>query len=131
MREYQFMKRISDILKIAVENGRGDGLGTVKDFLVGADGRIKYAILAHGGFLGVRDRLVPVPFGALVLKPEQNMFVLDIDRQAFEMAPNFDPGKMPAYTEAQWEEKVDRYFETYVISMTRPSAEEEGVRITH
>jgi hypothetical protein len=131
MREYQLMKRITDILKIAVQNGRGEGLGTVRDFLVGADGRIKYAILAHGGFLGVRDRLIPVPFDALVLKPERSMFLLDIDRQAFEMAPSFDPGKLPAYTEAEWEDNVDRYFETYVVSMTGRPAEEEGARITH
>lgn len=128
---YELMRRVTDILKIAVQNGHGEGLGAVRDFLVGPDGRIKYAVIAHGGFLGVRDRLIPVPFDALVLKPEKNIFVLNLDKQALEMAPNFDPGKLPAYTEAEWADTVDRYFETYVVSMTRRPAEEERPRLTH
>ena len=106
-------KRVSDILKTTVENGRGEKLGTLHDLMVGGDGRLKYAILSHGGFLGIGDVLIPVPFDALIADEEKGTAVLDIDKQTLEKALNFESKTWPDFTAAEWEEKIDRYFAAY------------------
>lgn len=131
MTELALLKRITDILKAPVKNKDGEDYGTVRDFLVGADGRIRYAILAHGGFRGVRDRLIPVPFEALAWKAERKFFILDMDRNVLEMAPNFDPGKLPPFSESEWGERIEAYFDNFVVRIGSGQTEGEGPRITH
>ncbi len=116
-------KRVSDILKTTVENGRGEKLGTLQDLMVDEEGRLKYAILSHGGFLGIGDVLIPVPFEALITDEEKGTAVLDIDKQTLEKALNFERKTWPDFTAAEWEEKIDRYFAAYAAgaSQQRPA----------
>jgi hypothetical protein len=122
MMEIKVPMRVSDILKTTVENIRGEKLGTIQDLMVGVDGRLKYAILSHGGFLGIGDVLIPVPFQALMTGPEKGTAVLDVDKQTLEQALNFESKTWPDFTAAEWEEKIDRYFAAYAAgaSQQRP-----------
>ncbi len=98
MMEITVPRRVSDILKTTVENRHGEKLGTIQDFIVGADGRLKYAILSHGGFLGIGDVLIPIPFDALMTGGEKGTAVLDIDKQDLEKALNFESKTWPDFT---------------------------------
>jgi hypothetical protein len=111
--EIKIPKRVSDILKTTVENRHGEKLGTVQDLMVGADGCLKYAILSHGGFLGMGDVLIPIPFNALETNVQKGTAVLDMDKQTLEKALNFETKTWPDFTAAEWEEKIDRYFAAY------------------
>ena len=42
-----------------------------------ASGRVAYAVLAHGGVLGVGEKLFTVPWEALTLDPSRDRFILD------------------------------------------------------
>jgi hypothetical protein len=48
-----------------VVNGQEEYLGTIHDFVIDRTGRISFAILSHGGFLGIGRKLAAIPFGAL------------------------------------------------------------------
>ena len=113
MEEIKVPSRVSDILKTTVENRHREKLGTIQDLMVGVDGRIKYAILSHGGFLGIGDVLIPIPFDALMTGGEKGTAVLDIDKQTLEKALNFESKTWPDFTAPVWEEKIDRYFAAY------------------
>ncbi len=113
MMEIKVPMRVSEILKTTVENRQGEKLGTIQDLMVGVDGRLKYAILSHGGFLGIGDVLIPIPFDALMAGGEKGTVVLDTDKQTLEKALNFESKKWPDFTSAEWEEKIDRYFAAY------------------
>ena len=113
MVEIKVPRRVSDILKTTVENRHREKLGTIQDLMVGADGCLKYAILSHGGFLGIGDVLIPIPFDALMTDGEKGAAVLDIDKQTLEKALNFESKTWPDFTAAEWEEKIDRYFAAY------------------
>ena len=113
MMEIKVPMRVSDILKTTVENRHGEKLGTIQDFIVGVDGRLKYAILSHGGFLGIGDVLIPIPFDALMTGSEKGTAVLDTDKQTLEKALNFETKTWPDFTSAEWEEKIDGYFAAY------------------
>ena len=113
MTEIKLPRRVSDILKTAVENFQKEKLGTIQDLMIGVDGHLKYAILSHGGFLGIGDVLIPIPVDALITGREKGTAVLDIDKQTLERALNFESKTWPDFTAAEWEEKIDRYFAAY------------------
>jgi hypothetical protein len=127
MMEIILPKRVSDILKTTVENRHGEKLGTIQDLMVGVDGRLKYAILSHGGFLGIGDVLIPIPFDALTTGGEKGTTVLDIDKQTLEKALNFESKTWPDFTAAEWEEKIDRYFAAYKAGSRQPKPVDGGV----
>jgi len=118
--EFKRPRRVSDILKTTVENRRGEKLGTIQDLMVGVDGRLKYAILSHGGFLGIGDVLIPIPFGFLMAGDEKGTAVIDIDKQTLEKALSFETKTWPDFTTAEWEERIDRYFAAYAAGVRQP-----------
>ena len=113
MMEIKLPMRVSEMLESVVENRSKEKLGKIEDFMVGVDGRLKYAILSHGGFLGIGDVLIPIPFDALMTGGEKGTAVLDIDKQTLEKALNFESKTWPDFTAPVWEEKIDRYFAAY------------------
>lgn len=120
-------KRVSDLLKTTVENRQGEKIGAIQDLMVGADGCLKYAILSHGGFLGIGDVLIPIPFDALMAGREKGTAVLDIDKQTLEKALSFESKTWPEFTAAEWEEKIDRYFAAYAAGSRHPQPMDRGV----
>ena len=118
--EIKIPRRVSDILKATVENRHREKLGTIQDLMVDVDGRLKYAILSQGDFLGPGDVLIPIPFDTLVMGGEKGAAVLDIDKRTLEQALNFDSKTWPDFTAAEWEEKIDRYFAAHQAGSSQP-----------
>jgi sporulation protein YlmC with PRC-barrel domain len=70
-----------------VVNAAGDALGRLAYVMLDvAEGRVAYAVLAHGGELGLGERLLAIPWRSLHLDASQARFVLDIasDEPALE-----------------------------------------------
>ncbi len=79
-----------------VVNRAGEDLGQVEDFMIDLkNGRIAYAVLSFGGFLGMGNRLFAIPWQALKLELYEHAFILDIDREVLENAEGFEKGKWP------------------------------------
>ena len=71
-----------------VENEAGEDLGKIDDLVLDdQSGRVLYAILSFGGFLGMRNRLVAVPWKRLRLKGDHKIFILNIDKETLRNAP--------------------------------------------
>ena len=68
--------RASKLIGEDVENSAGEKIGKVDDLLVGRNDRVLYAIISVGGFLGIGNRLVAVPFQALQPKPNDDDLIL-------------------------------------------------------
>jgi sporulation protein YlmC with PRC-barrel domain len=74
-----------------VFNTEGQHLGEVKDvFIDKVSGRAEFATLAFGGVLGVGEKRHPIPWKALTYDPEQNGFVIDLDKEVLRAAPSYD-----------------------------------------
>jgi hypothetical protein len=57
--------RASKVIGASVVNASNDTIGKVDDVIISADGKAPYAILSVGGFLGIGNRLIAVPYDAL------------------------------------------------------------------
>ena len=66
-----------------VYNKKGEDLGDIKEIMLDMrTGRVAYAVLSFGGFLGMGGKLFAVPWTALVLDTENKRFALDVDKIA-------------------------------------------------
>jgi sporulation protein YlmC with PRC-barrel domain len=74
-----------------VRNTAGDDLGKIEEIMIDlGSGRVAYAVLSFGGFLGIGDKLFMVPWGAMTVDQSAHEFVLDVSREQLEKAPGFD-----------------------------------------
>ena len=95
-----------------VVNDAGENLGQIEELMIDLDnGRVAYAVLSFGGFLGVGDKLFAIPFEALELDPENHRFVLDVPREKLEKAPGFDKSQWPDFADPRFGQEVYRYYD--------------------
>ena len=82
---------VEKIIGSKVINLKGETLGKIENLVVDIDtGRIVYAVLESGGFLGIGDKLLPVPWGSLAALPSEGIFFLNQSKEQMEKAPAFD-----------------------------------------
>lgn len=102
------MYRLSKLIGSDVRNAQGDTLGEVKDFVVDPEGHVAFALVKHGGVLGLREKFVAVPFTALSYMRDQRRFTLDMDKDRFASAPVFE--RDTDISNRSWAEDAYRYF---------------------
>ncbi|HEX5125408.1 MAG TPA: PRC-barrel domain-containing protein [Rhodocyclaceae bacterium] len=94
-----------------VINRKGDKLGKVQDIMLDLPkGRVAYAVLSSGGFLGMGDKLFAIPWHALTLDAERKCFILDVDKERLEAAPGFDKDHWPSMADLSWATQVHNYY---------------------
>lgn len=82
-----------DLVGADVRNAEDENLGEVEDVVFDPrSGQIGYLIVARGGFLGLGEDRVAVPWNQLRVTPGLNTFVLPVSEQAMENAPEMDGG---------------------------------------
>jgi sporulation protein YlmC with PRC-barrel domain len=108
-----------------VENPQGQNLGDVKDVVIDrSSGRIAYAVVSFGGFLGMGEKLFAVPWGAFTQpKADKDTLVLDVDKERLKNAPGFDTHNWPQMASQEWVTSLYSYYNVppYWIAATEPS----------
>ena len=96
-----------------VYNPAGDDLGDIKEILLDVrTGRVSYAVLSFGGFLGLGNKLFAVPWNALKLDTVNKRFTLDVAKERLEQAPGFDKDNWPDMADPTWANSVHSYYGT-------------------
>ena len=94
---------VDKVIGSKVMNLQGEPLGKIADLVVDVDtGRILYAILESGGFLGFGEKRFPVPWASLAALPLEGTFFLNQTKAQLEKAPAFDKTKLPDVGDLQW-----------------------------
>jgi hypothetical protein len=65
--------RASKVVGATVVNDANDKIGSIDDLIVTRDDRVVYAIISVGGFLGMGDKLVAIPFAELQLSVDKTV----------------------------------------------------------
>jgi sporulation protein YlmC with PRC-barrel domain len=96
-----------------VRNAAGEDLGKVDELMIDIpSGRVAYAVLSFGGFLGMGNKLFAVPWNALRVDEDEQCFVLDVDKRTLESAPGFDKSNWPDMADNAWGSEIYRYYNT-------------------
>ena len=96
-----------------VYNQKDEDLGNIKEIMLDMrTGRVSYAVLSFGGFLGMGDKLFAVPWNALTLDTKNQRFVLNVEQDRLKQAPGFDKDKWPNMADQAWAKEIHFYYGT-------------------
>lgn len=94
-----------------VYNRDSEDLGEIKEIMLDMrTGRVSYAVLSFGGFMGMGEKLFAVPWAALKLDTGNKRFVLDVNKERLASAPGFDKSKWPDMADPTWEKGIQAFY---------------------
>jgi sporulation protein YlmC with PRC-barrel domain len=82
----------SDLIGTPVYNAENQSLGEINDVLLAQDGRLKAVVVGVGGFLGIAERDVAVPWDTIGVSRDDDQDLtlrLEVRREQLEQAPAF------------------------------------------
>jgi sporulation protein YlmC with PRC-barrel domain len=107
------MLSASTVIGDDVYNQTGESLGDIKDVMLDLrSGRVAYAVLSFGGFLGMGEKLFAVPWTALTLDAPNHRFLLNVEQDRLKDAPGFDKDHWPDMADQSWEKGIHSYYGT-------------------
>jgi len=96
-----------------VYSSDNEEVGKIKDIMLDIErGRIAYAVMSSGGFLGIGDKLLALPWAALTLDTTRKCFMLNATAERVKNAPGFDKDHWPAMADVGWATTVNEYYGT-------------------
>jgi hypothetical protein len=114
-----------------VKNLQNEDIGTIENLIVNPEtGRVRFAVLSVGGFLGVGDTNVVVPWIALTVEKTSDssspVYVLNTTKDKLKSAPRFDPAKLGDLYNRATAEPVFSYYEMIWIPDVSTSEEKSA-----
>ena len=95
-----------------VVNSSGDDLGTIEAIMLDVTGgRVAYAVLSFGGFLGMGSKYFAVPWSAFTLDAGEKRFILGVSKDRLENAPGFNKDHWPSMADRTWATEVHAYYD--------------------
>ena len=105
-------RRASQLIGMEVKNPQGDTIGEIKDLVIDTQsGKVEYAALAHGGFLGLGEDLYAYPASRFKSGKERDELVLDVSKEQLEQSAGFDDDNWPKVREdrSYWADVDERF----------------------
>ena len=94
-----------------VVNLQNEDLGKIEHLMIDlGTGRIAYAVLSFGGFLGMGDKLFAIPWSALTVDTLEKRFILQVDKELLKRAPGFAKEQWPNMADRAWGTQVFKYY---------------------
>ena len=80
----------SKVSGTAVYNRSGERLGTLEEVMLDkVSGKVAFAVMSFGGFLGIGEKYHPLPWSTLTYNLQQGGYVVDMTRDQLEAAPSY------------------------------------------
>jgi sporulation protein YlmC with PRC-barrel domain len=100
----------SDFVGTPVQTKDGQQIGRIANLVFDQDGRIELAVIGIGGFLGIGEKDVAVPFDAIKAETVNNktVFTIDVTKDQLKTAPAYQTLNAMAMKErvAEWRAKA-------------------------
>lgn len=108
--------RVSQLTGMNIQNPQGKAVGEINDLVIDArSGKIRYAAVTYGGFLGIGNKMFAVPWEAFKIQADPNdrdstVLVLNVTQQQLEGAVGFDEDSWPNFADATFTAEVDKRY---------------------
>lgn len=97
-----------DVTGTAVHSPTGDHVGDIDHLMIDKQtGKIAYAVMSFGGFLGMGEEHTPIPWGKLRYDVTLGGYVTDITKEQLEGLPRLEP---QSHMDRRWEEQAHAHF---------------------
>jgi sporulation protein YlmC with PRC-barrel domain len=95
--------KASGLMGMEVRNNEGEKLGEIKDLVLDVkSGKVSYAVLAVGGFLGIGEKLIALPPSSLKPSEDHGHLKLNADKSRIQAAPGFAATAWPSLEDPQF-----------------------------
>lgn len=95
----------------AVYNRAADKLGSIYQVMIDKQtGKVAYAVMSFGGFLGIGERYHPLPWSMLTYDPSQGGYIVNLDRKLLERAPTYARDEQIDWEDRAWGKRVHDYY---------------------
>lgn len=97
----------------AVYNGNSERMGTIEDVMIDKrSGKVAYAILSFGGFLGIGERYHPLPWNALTYDTGLGGYVVAVPVDRLKEAPSYGTNEAVDLEDRAYGQRVHDYYGT-------------------
>jgi PRC-barrel domain len=97
----------------AVRRSDGEKLGSIKRVMIDKlTGKVAYAVMTFGGFLGIGDEYRAVPWSVLRYSPDLDAYELDATEDQLRNAPVLATGWEAGEINRDWERDIHEYYRT-------------------
>jgi hypothetical protein len=97
-----------DVEGTAVYGPSGDKIGAIDHLMIEKiSGRIAYAVMSFGGFLGLAHSHYPVPWGVLTYDTSLGGYRTNITEQQLNDAPEFSDD---SWGNREWETRIHKHY---------------------
>jgi sporulation protein YlmC with PRC-barrel domain len=101
----------SKVKGTSVYNNAGDSLGSIYDVMLEKrSGKVTYAVMSFGGFLGIGEKYHPLPWHELTYSDQFGGYVVNLDRSVLEGAPAYDASATPDWSSPAYTDRIDAYY---------------------
>lgn len=127
--------RASQLMGANIQNNEGKSVGEINDIVLDArSGRVQYAAVSYGGFMGLGDKLFAVPFKAFQVKQNPNdpkdhddlVLILNVTPEKLKGAQGFDKDHWPDFANQGWVQGIHK---TYGLDLDVDENPNNGVDV--
>jgi len=96
-----------------VDDAGGNRLGAIATVMIDkASGRIAYAVLSFGGFLGLGRSHYPLPWNQMRYDTDRDGYVVSLTEAQLKEAPHSESAAAMNWSDPSWTSKIDRHYPT-------------------
>jgi len=89
----------------------GKFLGEIEELVLDIhSGRVAYALMAVGGFLGMGRKMLAIPWSTVTIDRAYQRCVINVDLERLIDAPSLDGDPLPRMADPSWATEVHAYF---------------------
>jgi sporulation protein YlmC with PRC-barrel domain len=90
----------------------GERIGSIESIMIDKrNGKIAYAVMSFGGFLGIGEEFFPIPWELFRYMPQEDAFELDITAETLTNAPKFTDESAYDWSRAEGR-RIDEHYGT-------------------
>lgn len=108
--------RASQLMGANIQNAAGEDVGEISDVVIDAGrGKVSYAAVTYGGFMGIGDKMFAVPWEAFRTVRDADdaddyHLVLDVTPEKMEGATGFDQDSWPNFADKGFTSELDKRY---------------------
>lgn len=109
--------RASEFLGANIHNPKGETIAEINDLVLDpVDGKIRYAAVTYGGFLGLGDKMFAVPWSAIECRPnpqerDEHILSMNVTEKQLEGAQGFDQDHWPNFADKDFVNELNKRYE--------------------
>jgi sporulation protein YlmC with PRC-barrel domain len=86
----------TSLIQDKVVNLNGQDIGRIDELMIDVTtGRVAYAVMSFGGFMGIGNKLFALPWSAVTVDEAKKRFVVNVTRESLDEMPGFDKDHWP------------------------------------